>query len=109
MILERFGLPVSPVAFDTMIGEWLTDPATKHKGLKDLARHRLGVEMTDITELIGKGKNQVTFAQVPIDAAAPYGAADADMTLRLLEPIRRELEEKGLTRLMELEMGCCRC
>jgi DNA polymerase I len=105
MILERFGLPVSPVAFDTMVGEWLTDPATKHKGLKDLARHRLGVEMTDIIELIGKGKAQVTFAQVPIETAAPYGAADADMTLRLLDPIRRELEEKGLTRLMELEMG----
>jgi DNA polymerase I len=105
MILERFGLPVDPVAFDTMIGEWLTDPATKHKGLKDLARHRLGVEMTDILELIGKGKAQVTFAQVPIEIAAPYGAADADMTLRLLDPIRRELDEKGLTRLMELEMG----
>jgi DNA polymerase I len=105
MILERFGLPVNPVAFDTMVGEWLTDPATKHKGLKDLARHRLGVEMTDILELIGKGKAQVTFAQVPIETAAPYGAADADMTLRLLDPIRRELDEKGLTRLMELEMG----
>jgi DNA polymerase-1 len=58
MILSRHGLPVSPVAFDTMIAEWLTDPATKHKGLKDLARHRLGAEMTDIEALIGRGKTQ---------------------------------------------------
>lgn len=105
MILERFGLPVQPVIFDTMIGEWLTDPATKHKGLKDLARHRLGVEMTDIEELIGKGKSQKSFAQVPIEDAAPYGAADADMTLRLVDPIRRELEDKGILHLMDLEMG----
>lgn len=105
MILERFDLPVAPVTFDTMIGEWLTDPATKHKGLKDLARHRLGVEMTDIGELIGKGKTQKTFAQVPIELAAPYGAADADMTLRLVDPIQRELSEKGITQLMELEMN----
>jgi DNA polymerase-1 len=105
MILERFGLPVVPVTFDTMIGEWLSDPATKHKGLKDLARHRLGVEMTDIDELIGKGKSQKTFAQVQINAAAPYGAADADMTLRLVEPIQRELEAKGIMHLMDLEMG----
>ncbi|MBK7217537.1 MAG: DNA polymerase I [Candidatus Promineofilum sp.] len=104
MILSRHGLPVSPVAFDTMIAEWLTDPATKHKGLKDLARHRLGAEMTDIEALIGRGKTQTTFAQVPIETAAPYGAADADMTLRLLPLLRRELEEKGLTRLLELEM-----
>lgn len=104
MILERYGVTVSPVRFDTMIAEWLTDPATKHKGLKDLARHRLGVEMTEIDELIGRGKTQMSFAQVPIEAAAPYGAADADMTLRLVPPLQHELEEKGLTRLLDLEM-----
>jgi DNA polymerase-1 len=104
MILERYGVTVSPIAFDTMIAEWLTDPATKHKGLKDLARHRLGVEMTEITDLIGRGKAQVTFAEVPIETAAPYGAADADMTLRLMPPLQSELDEKGITRLMELEM-----
>ena len=105
MILERYGVSVSPIQFDTMIAEWLTDPATKHKGLKDLARHRLGVEMTDIEELIGRGKSQVTFAAVPIDTAAPYGAADADMTLRLLPQLQRELDEKGLKRLLDLEMA----
>lgn len=104
MILERYGVTVSPVKFDTMIAEWLTDPATKHKGLKDLARHRLGVEMTEIETLIGRGKTQVTFAAVPIETAAPYGAADADMTLRLTPPLQRELDEKGLTRLIDMEM-----
>ncbi len=105
MILERHGLPVAPIAFDTMIAEWLADPATKYKGLKELARHRLGAEMTDIEALIGRGKAQTTFAQVAIDAAAPYGAADADMTLRLLPILQRELEEKGLTKLLDLEMA----
>ncbi len=105
MILERYGIDVAPVRFDTMIAEWLTDPATKHKGLKDLARHRLGAEMTDIENLIGRGKTQVTFAQVPIETAAPYGAADADMTLRLLPLLQREVEEKGLTKLNDLEMA----
>jgi DNA polymerase-1 len=104
MILERYGLTVAPIAFDTMIAEWLTDPATKHKGLKDLARHRLGAEMTEIEDLIGRGKTQVTFAEVPIDTAAPYGAADADMTLRLLPLLQTEIEEKGLTRLLAMEM-----
>ncbi len=104
LILDRFGVRVHPITFDTMIAEWLTDPATKHKGLKDLARHRLGVEMTDIEQLIGKGKGQKNFSEVPIEEAAPYGAADADMTLRLIEPLRQELEEKGQTKLMELEM-----
>ena len=103
-ILYRYGLIVSPISFDTMIAEWLTDPGSKHKGLKDLARHRLGIEMTEITSLIGKGKKQITFAQVPIEDAAPYGAADADMTLRLIKPLRAEIKEKGLEALLDMEM-----
>lgn len=103
-VLDQHGLRVTPIAFDTMIGEWLTDPASKFKGLKDLARHRLNVEMTDIEELIGKGKAQKSFATVPIEEAAPYGAADADMTLRLVAPLRAELSEKGQEQILDIEM-----
>jgi DNA polymerase-1 len=103
-ILDRYGLRTTPISFDTMIAEWLTDPATKHKGLKDLSRHRLGIEMTEIKSLIGKGKAQITFAEVPIEEAAPYGAADADMTLRLVPLLQKEIEEKELTRILDLEM-----
>lgn len=104
-VLAHHGLEVTPIGFDTMIGEWLIDPSSKHLGLKDLAFHRLGMEMTNIQTLIGKGKNQKTFAEVPIEDAAPYGAADADMTLRLVEPLKKELKEKGLDRLVEIEMA----
>ncbi|MFO7679210.1 MAG: DNA polymerase I [Chloroflexota bacterium] len=104
IIFKRHGLTVSPIRFDTMIAEWLTDPATKHKGLKDLARHRLGIEMTEIDSLIGKGKKQISFAEVPIDLAAPYGSADADTTLRLVAPLQAEIREKGLEKLLDLEM-----
>ena len=104
-ILEKYGLPVEPLSFDTMIAEWLTDPASKHLGLKDLAFHRLGIEMTAITKLIGKGRSQKTFAEVAIDDAAPYGAADADMTLRLAEALRPEIEQKGQELLLnDIEM-----
>ena len=105
VVLQRAGLTVSPITFDTMLGEWITDPSSKHLGLKELSRHRLGVEMQNIEELIGKGKKQRPFSEVDIDDAAPYGAADADMTLRLVEPLMAELEEMGLSELMSLEMG----
>ncbi len=104
-ILARYGLMVDPFGMDTMIAEWLCDPASKHLGLKDLAFHRLGIEMTQITELIGKGKEQVSFAEVPIDLAAPYGSADADITLRLAKVIRPEIKKKGQEQLLrEIEM-----
>lgn len=104
VILQRAGLTVSPVAFDTLLAEWLLDPMSKHLGLKDLARHRLGVEMQPITDLIGTGRNQKSFAEVPIEDAAPYGAADADMTLRLLRPLLDEIESADMTDLFQLEI-----
>lgn len=103
-ILDRYGLRVAPITFDTMIAEWLCDPASRFKGLKGLTSLRLGIQMTEITELIGKGSKQKTFAEVPIEDAAPYGAADADMTLRLVEPLKAELAQKGQADLMEMEM-----
>ncbi len=104
MILDRAGLTVTPLSFDTMLAEFLSDPSSKHKGLKDLARHRLGAEMQDIKDLIGTGRKQRPFSEVAIEDAAPYGSADADMTLRLLPPLQAEMEEKGLSDLMAMDM-----
>lgn len=104
MILARYGIDVRPITFDTMIAEWLTDPSSKFMSLKNLANHRLGVQMTEISDLIGSGSNQKTMAEIPIDEAAPYGAADADMTMRLVEPLRLEIGEKGQGRILDIEM-----
>jgi DNA polymerase-1 len=103
--LARHGLRVTPLGMDTLLGEWLCDPASHSLGLKKLALVRLGVEMTEIAELIGRGKKQITMAQVPIEQAAIYAAADADIALRLVPVLRRELEEKQqLDLLNKLEM-----
>jgi len=100
-VLARYGLKATPLTFDTMLGEWLSDPSSHSLGLKKLSFVRLGFEMTEITELIGSGKKQITMDQVAIERAAPYAAADVDMTTRLVPILQKELEEKGLTRLME--------
>jgi DNA polymerase-1 len=107
VVLVRHGLDVAPLSFDTMLGEWLLRPeAARGKlGLKGQAFHRLGIQMTEIEALIGKGKTQITFDRVPIEQAAPYAAADADITLRLKNLIAPELERDGLIDLFnDLEM-----
>jgi DNA polymerase I len=89
IVLARHGLRVSPLTFDTMLAEFIIDPSSRHLGLKNLAFAKLGDEMTHIEDLIGKGKKQVTMAEVAIEPAASYAVADAEVTLRLL-PIQRE-------------------
>ena len=104
-ILRRHGLGPSNPDFDTMIAEWVVNPASRGLSLKNLAWTRLGVEMTPITELIGSGKGQKCMADVAVERVAPYAAADADMTLRLWPILKRELAEREQTSLFaDIEM-----
>ncbi len=57
VMLARYGLRVRPLSFDTMLAEWLINPASRNLGLKNLSWVRLGHQMTEIKVLIGKGKN----------------------------------------------------
>jgi DNA polymerase-1 len=99
------GVEVQGLAIDTMLAEWVIDPSTRALGLKAMAFNRLGVEMTPITDLIGQGKTQITMDLVPIAQAAPYACADADMTLRLVEPLTQDLHEREQWKLFtDIEM-----
>ena len=105
IILAQHGLPVEGVTFDTMIAAWILEPEGRGLGLKNQAFQRLGVEMTPIEDLIGKGKAQITIDMLPVSRVTPYSGADADMTLRLVEKMRSELQERQQIRLFEeLEM-----
>ncbi|MDI6693997.1 MAG: DNA polymerase I [Anaerolineales bacterium] len=105
VVLKRHGLTVSPLTFDTMIAEWLTNPASRNLGLKNLAWVRQNIKMTPIDELIGKGKKQISMAEVPIDLAAEYAAADAEVVLRLIPELKSELQERQAEALLrEIEM-----
>lgn len=105
IVLARHGIRAEPLSFDTMIAEWLCDPGSRNLGLKSLAWVRLGIEMTEIEELIGRGRNQKSMADVPIEKVAPYAGADARISLSLMEELVEELEERSLDKLFrDLEM-----
>ncbi len=105
IVLQQAGARLEGLAFDTMIAEWLINPASKNLGLKNLAWARLKQQMTPITDLIGKGKDQKTMRQVPVTQVAPYACADVDMTHRLVTVLEAELKEKRLWSLFtEVEM-----
>lgn len=101
MILRRYGITVSPIEFDTMIAEWMSNPVSRFLKLKALVAELLEVQMTEISELLGKGRNQKTMDRLEIEKAAPYAAADATMTLRLVEPLRSSLQENRLEQLYQ--------
>jgi DNA polymerase-1 len=106
LMLARNGLKVTPLGFDSMIAEWITDPSSRNLGLKNLVYVRLEEEMTHIEDLIGpKGKNQRSMAEVDVESASSYAAADAETCLRLRPILLDELDKlNGRKLLDEIEM-----
>lgn len=101
IVLARHGLVVAPLTFDTMLAEFIVDPSSRNFGLKNLASARLGEEMTHIEELIGKGKKQISMAEVAIESVAAYAAADAENTLRLMPIMQTELKRVNGEKLLD--------
>ncbi len=102
-VLRRHGFTLNRLDFDTMIAAFLIGDTSIR--LKDLAFTRLGVQMTEISELIGTGRNQDTMDNVAIDLAAPYACGDVECTLALMEPLAADLEDRALMPLFsEIEL-----
>ncbi|GDX62703.1 DNA polymerase I [Candidatus Saccharibacteria bacterium] len=103
VVMKQFGIDVAPIAFDTMVAAFLISPIGRAQTLSQLAYEELGISMIDIEELIGKkGKNQLTFNKIAIKEAGQYAAEDADITLRLYNKLKSELDKIGeLTKLAE--------
>ena len=94
-VLANHGVQVRNLQFDTMLAAHFA--GRQAVGLKALALDLFHVEMTPITDLLGRGRKQITMDRVEIERCAPYAAADADFTERLRSEFERELEDDSLS------------
>lgn len=95
-MLHEYGVRLNGLLFDTMIAAYLVNPTSRGLSLSAQALSRLQMETTPIESLIGKGKQQLTMAQVDIDRAAQYAADDADVTLQLMHFLEKDLRDREL-------------
>lgn len=105
-----------PLAGDTMVASYVLDASRSSHSMDALAMAMLARQNISIKDLIGTGKNQKRFDEVPIEHAGPYSAEDADVTLQLsramaddlistpsLGTLYREIEMPMVEVLAELE------
>ena len=81
---------------------WLLDPANRAIGLKSQAETELGWTMTEISELIGSGRKQLSIAEVDIERVTAYCGADVDATIHLWDLLAPTLEGGRRARLEAL-------
>lgn len=106
-VLHRYGINVDPIGFDTMLASYVIDPSSRQHSLDFLAIKHFDYKMQPITDLIGSGKNQKSFATVPVDKATFYAAEDADYTFRLRgiqAPLLHQQEQQNLYYNIELPL-----
>jgi len=92
-VLARHGVEVRGVRFDTMLESYVLDAAGNRHDMDTLAEKYLNHRTIQFEDVAGKGKGQIAFNQVPVEAAAEYSAEDTDITLRLHHAIYPRIEE----------------
>jgi len=102
-VLRRHGIEVAPyddtivMSFDLDAGQSLAG-----HGMDEAARVHLNHQCISFKDVVGSGKNQITFGEVPLDRATEYAAEDADVTLRLWKRFKVRVANEGANRVYEL-------
>ncbi len=100
LLMAKYGVWVSGISFDTMIAGYILNPEGSHT-LEFLAKEYLKYQVISIAQLIGEGRFQRKMSEVPVEKVAEYACEDADITLKLVDKLKYELEKREQLKLCE--------
>jgi len=95
VVLHQCGMPLAGVTFDTLIAASLIVQDWQKKDLKTLSEFYFDETMLTYQETIKQHKAH-SFAEIPLQDATHYAAADAHQTLKLQALFDVELKKQGL-------------
>ncbi len=94
-ILNKYGVIFNSIA-DTMLISYSIDNGIYKHNLDDLSFNHLNHTTIKYKEVVGTGKNEITFDKVTIDNAVNYAAEDSLLTFRLFQNLYpRLIKEKA--------------
>jgi len=99
--LRSEGIHMRKISFDTIIASSLIHSNQRHHSLDFLSQQYFEKRKIPISDLIGKGKNEITMEQVPLDQVCAYACEDADYTFRLKQVLEKEIQKAGLDPLLQ--------
>jgi len=107
-VLHRAGVKLAGIRHDTMLESYCYNATATRHDLDSLATRYLGRQITSYEQVAGKGKQQVSFDQVPVARAAPYAGEDAEVCLalhnKLWPEVRKHDGVKGVYEQLEIPL-----
>ncbi len=102
--LNKFGLKLEGIVFDTMLAAYLLNPGSRQHNLDNLAFAEFGYHTLSIGELTGeKNPQKIDLSKIPVAQVAVYTGEDADLTWRLYrhlsKKMARELKQNVLQKI----------
>jgi DNA polymerase-1 len=94
-VLANYAISVAGPFADTMLASYVLNSVATRHDMDSLALKYLGEKTISFEEIAGKGAKQLTFNQIALEQAAPYACEDVDITLRLQETLRPQVESEG--------------
>ncbi len=99
IVLKGEGIRVQGIDLDSMVLSYLLEPNWGKHNLSKLALTYLQVKAMAYSDIVGKGKKEVTINAVDIERVAPYACQDADLALQLSSLLWPKVKEKRLDSL----------
>ena len=100
VMLAQHGITLRNID-DAQLMSYALDAGRNSHALESLAERWFGHAVISYGELIGSGKNKLTFDQVAIDKATAYSAESADVILRLQRVLKPRLAAEHMTTVYE--------
>jgi DNA polymerase-1 len=100
LLMAKYGVWISGISFDTMVAGYILNPEGSHT-LEALAKEYLKYQVIPISQLIGEGRFQRKMSEVSVEKVAEYACEDADVTLKLVDKLKNELEKREQLKLCE--------
>lgn len=97
--LRVVGFELGGVGHDTMLASYCSEPGLRSHSLTDLALKHFAFKKTAAKDVVGSGKKQRTFAEVDASLVGAYVSEEADLVMRLVEPLQAQLEAAGTLQL----------
>jgi DNA polymerase-1 len=90
VVLAQHGIDMAPVE-DTILISYVLDAGRAKHDQESLAESWFGHKTIGFGDLVGSGKNRITYDQVTIEKATEYAAERADLTIRLWRVLKPRL------------------
>jgi DNA polymerase-1 len=91
-ILANHGIALKGQRYDSMLESYVLDSVATRHDMESTAAKYLGTAITRYEDVVGKGAKQIAFGQVDVQRAADYAGEEAEVTLKLHQALRPQIE-----------------